>query len=364
MAFRIYLSPPDVASAEREALLSAFDSGWIAPVGPSLDLFEQKLQAFTSQHALCVNSGTAALHLALLAAGVLEGDNVLVSNLTFAASVFPILYLKANPILVASNPETWNADASYAEEWLKTKKAKAAIITDLYGNPADLNLWRILADAHDFMLIEDAAEALGSTVGNEPIGTYAHLTALSFNGNKIITTSGGGALLAHNAATIAHARNQSTQSKLPVIWYEHEEIGYNYRMSNLLAALGAAQMDTLAEKVSKRRQLFANYQSQLPELGYQKELPLHHSNRWLSTFILPPRLNPIEICQFFATHSIETRPLWKPMHLQPFCQSFPTIGNTEICSRLFAQGICLPSGSNLLPDQQDEIISHLQSQLA
>jgi len=364
MAFRIYLSPPDVASAEREALLSAFDSGWIAPVGPSLDLFEQKLQALTKQHALCVSSGTAALHLALLAACVSEGDNVLVSNLTFAASVFPILYLKANPILVASDPNTWNADASYAEEWLKTNKAKAAIITDLYGNPADLKQWRNLADAHDFTLIEDAAEALGSMVNDEQVGTYAHLTALSFNGNKIITTSGGGALLAHNAEIIAHARNQSTQSKLPVIWYEHEEIGYNYRMSNLLAALGAAQMDSLAEKVSKRRKLYANYQAHLPELGYQKELPQHQSNRWLSTFILPTQSNPLEICQFFATHGIESRPLWKPMQMQPFCQSFPTIGNTEVCSRLFEQGICLPSGSSLLPDQQDEIISLLQSQLS
>jgi len=364
MAFQIYLSPPDVGIAEREALLAAFDSGWIAPVGPALTDFEAKLKIRTNQYAVLVSSGTAAIHLALLAAKVQEGDYVLVSNLTFAASVFPILYLKAIPILVASNPDTWNAEHEYAVDWLKNHSAKAAIITDLYGNPADAISWRNLAQQHNFTLIQDAAEALGSTYNGFEIGHYAHTTALSFNGNKIITTSGGGALLSHDKSIIQKAHSRATQSRTPLPWYEHKEIGYNYRMSNLLAAVGSAQLDYLSEKVTLRRNLFEKYKTLLPNLKYQQELPTAQSNRWLSVFLLPSKSNPEYICQEFEKLGIETRQMWKPMHLQPFCKNFTAIGDTSVCETLFNTGLCLPSGSNLSHESQILITKTLNNFIA
>lgn len=387
---RILLSPPDVGLAEREALLGAFDSNWISTAGPAIEEFEAAMTAFIGRPCVAVASGTAGLHLALRLAGVTAEDVVLCQTLTFAASANPILYEKAEPCFLDSEPRTWNLDPNAVEDALKALaraglRPKALIAVHLYGMPAEIHAIRELCDKHGVALIEDAAESLGSTVASASVsgnrrsageittleniatlenkaqtGRFGLAGIFSFNGNKIITTAGGGMIAVDSAADAARLRKWSTQSREPAAHYEHAELGYNYRMSNLLAALGRAQLANLPAKIARRREIFERYRAALcgfPGLEFQPEAPGNRSNRWLSALYLDPREWGIcrdALISHLAARGIESRPLWKPMHRQPLFRDARHFGS-RLSEALFAGGLCLPSGSSLRDDEQEEI---------
>jgi len=369
---RIYLSPPHLSGLEEAFLKEALDSGWIAPLGPQVEAFEREFaEAVGVPHALAVSSGTAAIHLALLAAGVEPEDEVVVSTLTFAASAFPVLYIGARPIFVDSERRSWNMDphllAEFLERWAKVGRLpKAVILVHLYGQSADIDPIQELCEAYGVALIEDAAEALGSTYKGRSPGTLGVAGIYSFNGNKIITTSGGGMLVSSDAELIAHARKLATQAREPVPWYEHAEVGYNYRLSNLLAAVGRAQLRTLEDRVQARRRIFERYVaglSDLPGLTFQPEAPWGRHTRWLTVVTLDPEAfgrTPEEVRRALEEQGIETRPVWKPMHLQPVFREAETVGG-EVAEELFARGLCLPSGSSLSLEDQDRVIEAIRA---
>jgi len=353
---RIYLSPPDVGARERELLLEAFDSNWIAPLGPHVDAFESELAAAAGVgHAAALSSGTAGLHLALLLLGVGPGDQVLTSTLTFAATANAITYVGAEPVFLDVSPETWTLDPDLLAGELRDaaergQLPKAVITVDLYGQCADYDSIKAACDKYGVPIIEDAAEALGATYKGRPAGSLGEFGIFSFNGNKIITTSGGGALVSNDADSIARARFLAAQAKEPELHYEHLEIGFNYRLSNLLAALGRGQLAGLAEKVARRRRNNKFYQDQLADLplSLMPEAEYGECTFWLSVALLEPdhpRL-PKEIIASLATQNIEARPVWKPMHLQPVFSTARSVGG-EVAADLFARGVCLPSGSAL-----------------
>jgi len=369
---RIYLSPPHLSGLEEAFLKEALDSGWIAPLGPQVEAFEREFaEAVGVPHALAVSSGTAAIHLALLAAGVEPGDEVVVSTLTFAASAFPVLYIGARPIFVDSERRSWNMDPHLLAEFLERRAKvgrlpKAVILVHLYGQSADIDPIQELCEAYGVALIEDAAEALGSTYKGRSPGTLGVAGIYSFNGNKIITTSGGGMLVSSDAELIAHARKLATQAREPVPWYEHAEVGYNYRLSNLLAAVGRAQLRTLEDRVQARRRIFERYVaglSDLPGLTFQPEAPWGRHTRWLTVITLDPEAfgrTPEEVRRALEEQGIETRPIWKPMHLQPVFREAETVGG-EVAEELFARGLCLPSGSSLSLEDQDRVIEAIRA---
>jgi len=369
---RIYLSPPHLSGLEEAFLKEALDSGWIAPLGPQVEAFEREFaEAVGVPHALAVSSGTAAIHLALLAAGVEPGDEVVVSTLTFAASAFPVLYIGARPIFVDSERRSWNMDPHLLAEFLERRAKvgrlpKAVILVHLYGQSADIDPIQELCEAYGVALIEDAAEALGSTYKGRSPGTLGVAGIYSFNGNKIITTSGGGMLVSSDAELIAHARKLATQAREPVPWYEHAEVGYNYRLSNLLAAVGRAQLRTLEDRVQARRRIFERYVaglSDLPGLTFQPEAPWGRHTRWLTVITLDPEAfgrTPEEVRRALEEQGIETRPVWKPMHLQPVFREAETVGG-EVAEELFARGLCLPSGSSLSLEDQDRVIEAIRA---
>jgi len=369
---RIYLSPPHLSGLEAQFLREALDSGWIAPLGPQVEAFEREFaEAVGVPHALAVSSGTAAIHLALLAAGVEPGDEVVVSTLTFAASAFPVLYIGARPIFVDSERRSWNMDPHLLAEFLERRAKvgwfpKAVILVHLYGQSADIDPIQELCEAYGVALIEDAAEALGSTYKGRSPGTLGVAGIYSFNGNKIITTSGGGMLVSSDAELIAHARKLATQAREPVPWYEHAEVGYNYRLSNLLAAVGRAQLRTLEDRVQARRRIFERYVaglSDLPGLTFQPEAPWGRHTRWLTVITLDPEAfgrTPEEVRRALEEQGIETRPVWKPMHLQPVFREAETVGG-EVAEELFARGLCLPSGSSLSLEDQDRVIEAIRA---
>lgn len=369
---RIYLSPPHLSGLEEAFLKEALDSGWIAPLGPQVEAFEREFaEAVGVPHALAVSSGTAAIHLALLAAGVEPGDEVVVSTLTFAASAFPVLYIGARPIFVDSERRSWNMDPHLLAEFLERRAKvgrlpKAVILVHLYGQSADIDPIQELCEAYGVALIEDAAEALGSTYKGRSPGTLGVAGIYSFNGNKIITTSGGGMLVSSDAELIAHARKLATQAREPVPWYEHAEVGYNYRLSNLLAAVGRAQLRTLEDRVQARRRIFERYVaglSDLPGLTFQPEAPWGRHTRWLTVVTLDPEAfgrTPEEVRRALEEQGIETRPVWKPMHLQPVFREAETVGG-EVAEELFARGLCLPSGSSLSLEDQDRVIEAIRA---
>lgn len=349
----------------------AFDTNWIAPLGPHVNGFEADLQAFTGAgHAAALSSGTAALHLALILLGVKAGDEVICQSFTFSASANPIVYQGATPVFVDSERETWNMHPENLKDAIidrmaRGKKPKAIIAVDLYGMPAKMPEITEIAKQYDIPLIEDAAEALGSHIGGKMCGTFGKLNILSFNGNKIITTSGGGALLSEDGELIARARFLATQARDNAPHYQHSHIGYNYRMSNVVAAIGRGQMQVLPARVAARRANFDRYQKLLGEInakGYRIELLPEpegfFSNRWLSTVIIDPENNNgitrEDLRLAFEAENIESRPLWKPMHLQPvFADAlFYGDGTSE---QLFEQGLCLPSGSNLTASDWERI---------
>lgn len=375
MAFRVLLSPPDVGPAERDALLRAFDSGWIAPAGPELDAFEVELAAATDRdHAVALSSGTAALHLALVAAGIGPGDEVLVPTLTFVATANAVVYTGATPVFVDVDPATWTVDVALVAELLERRRrtgrpAPAAIVpVDLYGQCADLTALVPLCEDHGVRLISDAAESLGARHAGRPAGAYGWVAALSFNGNKTITTSGGGALVTDDAAVAAHVRKLASQAREPVLHYEHTEVGFNYRLSNLLAALGRAQLAGLPTKVARRRQLNDVYRDALapvPGIQVLRAGPANEPSWWLTCVTIDPTVSGVDRDQLIAAlaHAgIESRPVWKPMHLQPVFVDVPTVGGAVAADR-FARGLCLPSGSSLTDDEQALVIGTLLARI-
>lgn len=369
---RIYLSPPHLSGLEAQFLREALDLGWIAPLGPQVEAFEKEFaEVVGAPYALALSSGTAAIHLALLAAGVEPGEEVVVSTLTFAASAFPVLYIGARPIFVDSERRSWNMDPHLLAEFLERRAKvgrlpKAVILVHLYGQSADIDPIQELCEAYGVALMEDAAEALGSTYKGRSPGTLGVAGIYSFNGNKIITTSGGGMLVSSDAELIAHARKLATQAREPVPWYEHAEVGYNYRLSNLLAAVGRAQLRTLEDRVQARRRIFERYVaglSDLPGLTFQPEAPWGRHTRWLTVITLDPEAfgrTPEEVRRALEEQGIETRPVWKPMHLQPVFREAETVGG-EVAEELFARGLCLPSGSSLSLEDQDRVIEAIRA---
>ncbi|HWG98681.1 MAG TPA: aminotransferase class I/II-fold pyridoxal phosphate-dependent enzyme [Pilimelia sp.] len=359
----MYLSPPDVGPREEEFLVAALRSGWAAPVGPDLDLFEVELARRTGVcHAVAVSSGTAALHLALLHLGVGPGDLVAVPTLTFAATANAVVYTGAEPIFVDCDPDTGNVDVELLGRLLERlgPRVRAVLPVDLFGRCADYTRLLPLCTAHGVPVVEDAAEALGAVHAGRPAGSFGAAGVLSFNGNKIITTSGGGALLTDDPDFAARVRYLATQARAPVPHYEHADIGYNYRLSNLLAALGRAQLSRLDEMVARRRALRDRYAKLLAPVPGVRILGDGDdgANCWLTAVVVDPERagwHAAQLAAHLAARDIETRPVWKPMHLQPV---FAGAGAwlTGAAERLFATGLTLPSGSALRPDQVGRVL--------
>ncbi len=364
---RIYLSPPHMGTEERDLLLDAFDSNWVAPLGPHVDAFEAEFAAYTgSRYAAALSSGTAALHLALLIVGVKPGDEVIVSSLTFAATANAITYVGATPVFVDSDSASWNMDPALLAEELEAsakrgKLPRAVVAVDLYGQCADYDRIRAACDRHGVPLIEDAAEALGATYRGKSAGTFGALGIFSFNGNKIITTSGGGMLVSENEAWIQKARFLATQARDPAPHYEHTHIGFNYRMSNLLAAVGRGQLRHLDARVDRRRAHNAAYRAALgstPGIAFMPEASFGRSTAWLTCITVDPARFGTDretIRRHLEAHDIEARPVWKPMHLQPVFASCRVRGG-EVAGRLFEFGLCLPSGSSLSDEQRATVV--------
>lgn len=369
---RIYLSPPHMSGLEQGYIQSAFDTNWISPMGPNVDGFEREFcQMVGCAHALAVSSGTAAIHLALQLVGVGPGDEVLVSDFTFAASVNPIIYLGGYPTFIDSETTSWNMDPDLLEQALVARAArnrlpKAVVVVHLYGQSADMFPILAVCNRYGVPVIEDAAEALGATYKEHWAGTLGRFGIFSFNGNKVITTSGGGMLVTNeddeDGALIAHARKLSTQAREPAPHYQHTEIGYNYRMSNLLAGVGRAQLQVLADRVQKRRQNFDYYEERLghlPGIGFMPEAPWGKGNRWLTCITIDPAQFGADrevIRLALEAENIESRPLWKPMHLQPIFAKYESVGG-DVAQHLFERGLCLPSGSNLLQADLERVVA-------
>ncbi len=351
---RVYLSPPHLSGRELEYLKDAIDSNWVAPLGPHVDAFEAELGAIAGvPHAVALSAGTAALHLALVVLGIGPGDEVACSSLTFSASANPIRYVGADPVFVDAAVDTWTLDPVLLDRALAERPAiKAVIAVDLYGQSCDYVAIRTLCDERGVVLIQDAAESLGATYRDEPAGAQGDLAIFSFNGNKVITTSGGGMLASRNEEWIEHARKLSTQARDPAPYYEHTEIGFNYRLSNLLAAVGRAQLEVLPERVDARRRINARYRELLPDVEFMPEAGYGHGNCWLTCIQVD---EPERIRQALEAEDIEARPLWKPMHLQPIYRDAPMFGG-DVSARLFAHGLCLPSGSALSEADQDRVV--------
>ena len=368
---KIWLSPPHISENEQKYVKEAFDSNWIAPAGPHINLFEDELSKMSDGLNVAVlSSGTAAIHLALVLLGVKRNDFVICSSFTFSASVNPIIYQGAHPIFIDSEEDTWNMDPILLEEAIIEKisqnnKPKAIILVHLYGYPAKLDEIIDIAKKYKIPVIEDAAEAIGSTYKNRPLGTFGDIGIYSFNGNKIITTSSGGALLSKDNNIIEKARFLSTQARDDYPHYEHSEIGYNYRMSNVCAAIGIGQLEVLKDRVKRRRYIHDYYKenlSSLKEIHFLEDLPGFYSNRWLTTIVLSKNsvINREDIRLSLLKENIESRPLWKPMHLQPIFKKYQAYV-TGIGEDLFNRGLCLPSGSNMDENDLKRVVNNIRN---
>ena len=372
---RIFLSPPHLSGLEPHYVAEAFDSNWVTPLGPHVDAFEREFaDAVGAPYAVAVSSGTSALHLALILAGVGPGDEVFASTLTFVASVNPIAYLGANPVFIDSERASWNVDPGLLEEALDQRARegrlpKAVVVVHLYGQSADLDPIAAACSRHGVALIEDAAEALGATYKGRAPGTVGAAGVFSFNGNKIITTGGGGMLTSPNASWAAHARKLATQARDAAPHYEHSEIGYNYRLSNVLAGIGRGQLRVLADRVAARRRNFAFYADalgQLPGVELMPEADWGTHTRWLTTLTVDDRLLGADresLRRALEAANIEARPVWKPMHLQPLYAQCPTIGGA-VAADLFERGLCLPSGSNMSEADLERVVDVFRSAVA
>jgi dTDP-4-amino-4,6-dideoxygalactose transaminase len=375
---RIWLSSPHLGEEETAFVEDAFKTNWIAPLGPHVDGFERELAAYAGVgHGAAVSSGTAAIHLALLLLGVQRGDAVFCSSLTFVGSCNPILYCGAQPVFIDSDPQTWNISPGALErafEWAQREKRmpRCVIVVNLYGQSADMDALIPICERYGVPILEDAAESLGARYKGRASGTFGKIGVYSFNGNKIITTSGGGMLVADDPALMERARKLATQAREPAAHYEHVEVGFNYRMSNVLAGIGRGQLRVLEQRVAQRRKVFDKYREALadqPQLEWMPEPQGYQSTRWLTSFSLRgpnAELRRDLVLRSLERHSIEARPVWKPMHRQPLFRGAPFFphGGEDVSARLFESGICLPSGSNLTPDQQGRVIEQLRRALA
>jgi len=367
---RIYLSPPHMSGKEVELIKDAFDSNWIAPMGPHVDAFEQEMADYLDlQHACALSSGTAALHLALRILGITKGDLVLCPSLTFAASSNVIMYENAIPVFLDVHPDTWTLNPDLLVIAIKKYQPKALITVDLYGQSPDYDVILEICESYNVAIIEDAAESLGAEYKEQKCGTFGQMGILSFNGNKIITASSGGMLVSNDEDLIKKARFLSTQAREPELHYEHKELGYNYRMSNLLAAVGRGQLQVLDKRVHTKREIFQRYFDALAKIDgieFMPEAPYGKTNRWLTTLTVDSKKTGVTRNQIIASlekENIEARPVWKPMHLQPLYKGYEyiTAGEVDVSSKLFLNGLCLPSGSNLSDQDQSGIIDIIQS---
>ena len=376
---RIWLSSPHLGDEETAFVEDAFRTNWIAPLGPHVDGFERELAAHVGVgHAAAVSSGTAAIHLALLLLGVKPGDTVFCSSLTFVGSCNPILYCGARPVFIDSEPQSWNMSPAALErafEWAarEGRLPRCVIVVNLYGQSADMDAIAPLCERWGVPVLEDAAESLGARYRGRASGSFGRIGVYSFNGNKIITTSGGGMLVADDAALVERARKLATQAREPAPHYQHVEVGFNYRMSNVLAGIGRGQLKVLAQRVDQRRRVFETYRTELADVAGQMEwMPEpegSRSTRWLTCFVLrgADAARPRDlVLRALERHAIEARPVWKPMHLQPLFEGAPYFAHDtgDVAAQLFDAGVCLPSGSNLTPAQQDRVIGQLRRALA
>lgn len=376
MKSKIWLSSPHMGGGEMKYVQEAFDQNWVAPLGKNVDEFENAIQEFIEEDKFvaALSSGTAALHLALIQLGVGYGDEVICQSFTFSASANPIKYLGANPVFVDSDPVNWNMSPFFLEEAIKdriskNKKPKAVIIVHLYGMPALMDEITAICSKYEIPLIEDSAEALGSTYKNKKCGTFGDFAILSFNGNKIITTSGGGALVGPTKETKEKTIFLSTQARDNAPHYQHSEIGYNYRLSNICAGIGRGQMEVLSDRIQQRRAINDFYKDVFSNIDavnlFSEASSDFFSNHWLSSITIDKKVTTRtnqELMAAFAEENIETRPLWKPMHLQPVFNDCQYYGET-VSEELFTAGLCLPSGSNITNDDKNriyEVISNYQ----
>jgi dTDP-4-amino-4,6-dideoxygalactose transaminase len=369
---RIHLSVPDVSELERKLLLEAFDSNWIAPLGPHVDAFEAELASLIDvDHAVALSSGTAALHLALVLLGVGAGDDVIVPTLTFVATANAVMYTGAQPIFLDSERTSWNLDPSLladelAERARSGRPVSAVIAVDLFGQCADYEPIRTTCEHHGVPLIEDAAEALGATYRGRAAGAFGALGAFSFNGNKIVTTSGGGMLVTDREDWAEHARHLATQARDPAPHYQHSEVGFNYRMSNLCAAVGRGQLERLPEKVARCREINHRYRTELadlPGIEFMPDAPWGEPTSWLTVATIDPGafgVSSDEIREELERQEITSRPAWKPMHLQPVYAPFPMRGGA-VAEEIFRTGLCLPGGSGMTDDEQARVIDALRA---
>jgi dTDP-4-amino-4,6-dideoxygalactose transaminase len=365
---KILLSTPHMGDAERDYVEEAFRTNWIAPLGPNVDAFECELAEMVgAKHAVALSSGTAAIHLALVLLDVSPGDSVFCSSLTFAASVNPIMYQGGKPVLIDSEPESWNMSPAALERALEDSRKrgrlpKAVIVVNLYGQSADMDPIVALCDSYGVPLVEDAAESLGANYRGKASGTFGRMGIYSFNGNKIITTSGGGMLVTAETEFAERARFLATQARDPAPHYQHSTVGYNYRMSNILAGIGRGQLRVLSQRVKARRAVYRRYCQVFAGVDWLQLMPepnWSYSTHWISACVIAPhaKITASEIVQRLAAEFIEARPVWKPMHLQPVfahCDYFPH-GSESVSEELFNRGICLPSGSNMSLHQIDRV---------
>jgi dTDP-4-amino-4,6-dideoxygalactose transaminase len=371
--YKIWLSSPHMGGAEEKYVKEAFDTNWVAPLGPNVDQFEaaiaESLSSSIIYHTAALTSGTAALHLALKMLNVEAGDVVMVQSFTFCGTTNPVSYQFAEIVFIDSEPETWNMCPKALAQAMadyQGKKVKAIVSVHLYGMPAKMDQIQAIADQYQVPVIEDAAEALGSTLNGQACGTFGLLSALSFNGNKIITTSGGGALVSKYKEYIDRARFLATQARDKAPHYQHSQIGYNYRMSNIVAGIGRGQMEVLSERVNQRRknnQRYRDFFKDIAGITFQTEPnSAYFSNYWLTAFLIDPALtggiSREDVRLALEADNIESRPLWKPMHMQPVYKGSKFYGK-GVCEKLFDQGLCLPSGSNLTDDEFDKIFDTL-----
>lgn len=364
---RLHLSPPDVGTVERDLLLDAFDSNWIAPLGPHVDAFERELAARAGvAHGAALTSGTAALHLALLLVGTDPGDEVLLPTLTFVATANAVAYVGGRPTLVDADPASWCLDAGLVADTLarraRSGRLPAAVVSvDLYGGCPDYDALTAACAEYEVPLVEDAAEALGASHRGRPAGSFGACAAFSFNGNKIVTTSGGGMLVSDDEPLVARARHLASQARQPVAHYEHEELGWNYRLSNLLAAVGRGQLATLDERIARRAAIGARYHEAFAGVDGLDAMPVGDGvtpNHWLTCVLVDPARFGADrdaVRVALEAHDIEARPTWKPMHRQPLYRSAATVGGA-VADRVFELGLCLPSGSSMSETDQERVV--------
>jgi len=367
MTPRILLSVPHMGGREQSYVAEAFASNWLSTVGPNIDAFEDEFAKHIGMPSVALSSGTAAMHLGLRLLGVQPDDEVFCPTLTFVATANPIAYLGAKPVFIDSDRETWNLDPellrrALAERAGRNTLPKAVIVVHLYGQPSDMDPILEVCAHYQVPVLEDAAEALGSTYKGKPVGTHSGLSAFSFNGNKIITTTGGGMLCARNSEWIHRARFWSTQARDNALWYEHSQMGYNYRMSNVLAGIGRGQLEVLGARVNRRREIAFRYRdafADIPGMAFMPQSPHGVHTNWLSCFLIDERTfgrSRASLIGELDAAAIESRPVWKPMHLQPLYRHAARYGG-DVAADLFARGICLPSSSSLTPGDQTRVIA-------